>query len=135
MRSQTKEIKIKLHPVSVKGKCRRTPMNTANVPMHWTLKSAWKKAWEYEVWAGIQEHKKEFGKLPLNKPSIVIYLYSCREMDTDNKWSSVKPILDGLRYANVITDDKPEFTAYLNVQQIKVNHRSDERVEITIKTI
>jgi hypothetical protein len=135
MPKKTKEIKLVLHQVCIKSKCRRTPMNTANVPMHWAVKSAWKKAWEQEVWACIMEHKKEFGKLPLIKPSIIIYLYSCRIMDADGKWSSVKPILDGLRYANVIEDDKPEFISYLNVEQIKVNHRSDERVEILIKTI
>jgi hypothetical protein len=134
MREQTKEIKIKLHPVSVGKKIRRTPMNTANVPMHWAVKSAWKKAWEQEVWAGVQEHKKEFGKLPYGKASIIVYLYNVRQMDTDGAYASCKPILDGLRYAGVIIDDSPRYITF-NVEQIKVNHKCDERVEIFIKTI
>jgi hypothetical protein len=134
MPKKTKEIKLVLHQVCIKSKCRRTPMNTANVPMHWAVKSAWKKAWEQEVWACIMEHKKEFGKLPYGKASIIVYLYNVRQMDTDGAYASCKPILDGLRYAGVIIDDSPRYITF-NVEQIKVNHKCDERVEILIKTI
>lgn len=114
-------MKLKLHQVCVgktKITCRRVPYNTANRIMHWTVKAKWKKAWEEEVWSAVQEHKKELGKIPYKFAAITIYLYQTRLMDYDGAYSSVKPILDGLRYAGVIIDDSPKYVDLL-VKQIK----------------
>lgn len=127
-------IKLKLGQVCVgkrKITCRRVPYNTANRVMHWTKKAQWKKAWEEEVYWVVKENRKKLGKLPLKFAHIRINLSNIRLMDYDGAYASVKPILDGLRYADVIVDDSPK-DIDLEVKQFKVKHRVDEKVEIII---
>jgi hypothetical protein len=71
---------------------------------------------------------------PLHKANIFITLYTCRLMDYDGAYGSIKPILDGLTDNGIIIDDSPKFIK-LNVTQIKVNKKCDERVEMEITEI
>jgi hypothetical protein len=128
------KIILKLHQVCIgkrEIKCRRTPMNTANVPLHWSVKAQWKKAWQEEVGWAVLENRDKFGKLPLNKPRICVVVSSCKEMDIDGLYTSTKPIWDGLRLAGVIVDDNPK-NVYMAVEQKKVKHREEENVNIII---
>ncbi len=129
-------IKIKLGQVCIKksgGKfeCRRIPHNMSNQRMHWAVKSKWTNAWKEEVNGRVLEDRNKFGKLPLKMPRITIYLYAVVQFDYDGAYNAVKPILDGLKrgYAGVIEDDSPKFIT-LEVKQVKVDHKIDERVEI-----
>lgn len=128
-------IKLKLNQVCVgkrKVTCRRVPYNTANRAMHWTVKSLWKKAWEEEVYWAVIKNRKSLGKLPIKFARIEVILSNTRLMDYDGAYASVKPILDGLRYAGVILDDSPKYID-LKVKQMQVSHREDEGVEINIE--
>lgn len=129
-------IKITLGQVCVKksgGKfeCRRIPYNMANKRMHWAAKSKWTNAWKDEVTGRVMEARRKFGKLPLKMPHITIHLYAVVQFDYDGAYVAVKPVLDGLKmgYAGVIEDDSPKFIT-LEVKQIKVGKKVDERVEI-----
>lgn len=52
-------------------------------------------------------------------------------LDTDNKWASVKFILDALRKAQLIPDDR-EKDIVLSVNQTKVKHYINEGTGIVI---
>ena len=77
---------------------------------------------------------RELGKLPLLCPKVDILLYKVALYDYDGAYNAVKPLLDGLKIhggAGVIVDDSPK-DIRLEVIQIPVKHRKDERVEIKL---
>ena len=128
--------KITLGQVCIKktgGKfeCRRIPYNTSNHPMHWVIKNRWAKEWKKEVANQVMINRRKFGKLPLKFPRISVLLYAVRPFDTDGSYTACKAIVDGLKRdcTGVIKDDSPKHIN-LEVKQIKVGHKNEERVEI-----
>ena len=109
-------------------KCRMIPYNMSNGRVHWAVKKKWNDAWYAEVLAAVMGSKE---KRIFNKARILINLYKHQFFDTDGAYNAIKPVLDGLCNAGVIIDDSPKYIK-LNVEQIKVEHRKDERVEIII---
>lgn len=66
-----------------------------------------------------------------SSPRIIVFIKSCRQklLDPDNLCP--KSLIDGLRYAGLIPDDRPE-DIELIVRQEKCD-RKDERTEIEIE--
>lgn len=64
--------------------------------------------------------------------SICITSYRFRLLDERNLWD--KWIVDGLVYAGIIRDDSPQW-AKVQVEQVKVDNRAEERTEITITAL
>lgn len=59
-------------------------------------------------------------------------LCRCKLLDTDNLYASVKDLLDGIKDAGLIPDDKEE-DINLQVNQTKVSRRKDEKTVIEIE--
>lgn len=113
-------------------KCRRTPYNMSNVAIHWMRKYEWSQAWKQEVIGAVAEYINQTKKREVfEQANIVIHLYKVSLFDEDGAYTSIKPILDGLRYAKVIKDDSKKYID-LHVEQHKVGRMRDERVEIEI---
>lgn len=135
------EITLELKKACIirKGKevCRAVPLNLANNRLHWTIKRQWRLAWLYEIIYSLLPKRKEFGKLPVKKPSIRFELYTTRPMDRDGAYHSIKPLLDLLTERHkdglgIIKDDSPKELENLEVETIKVKHRTEEKTKIII---
>lgn len=113
--------------------CRSTPMNMLNRKIHWSIRSKWTHAWKDQVSIALNNFRKEIKskKYPLVKAKVIIKLFTCSLMDYDGAYGSVKPCLDSLTENGVIMDDSPKYID-LKVEQVKVNKKCDERVEMEI---
>lgn len=76
---------------------------------------------------GASERKKE------SAPRVAVRFvgYRVRPLDPDNFAGSVKDLLDGLRYAHLISGDEP-WRIRLETEQIKVGTYAEERTEIIL---
>ena len=66
------------------------------------------------------------------RPLVRFTLHRLQLLDVDAKYGSIKDLLDALRYAGAIHDDK-EGCITLEVEQVKVRHRRDQRTIIEIE--
>lgn len=69
--------------------------------------------------------------IPDRRPGVVITLFRVRLLDRDNKWASVKFLLDGICTAGLIPDDS-ECDIDLSVTQIRVAKFEHEGTGIII---
>lgn len=68
---------------------------------------------------------------PKQRPQVHFTLYRVALLDPDNKWASVKFLLDAMRYAQLIPNDR-ECDIELIVTQQKVAHRHLEGTGVEI---
>jgi hypothetical protein len=61
-----------------------------------------------------------------------IVCFRCHLCDPDNNASGVKALLDSIRYATLIPNDRPE-DIKLETDQVRVKHRSEEKTVIEIE--
>jgi Holliday junction resolvase RusA-like endonuclease len=76
---------------------------TPNAREHWTAKARQTKVWKQKVFTACW-HKRP--PKPLERARITFTRVSSVEPDFDNLAASFKAVLDGLRQAQVIVDDK-----------------------------
>lgn len=141
------EMNLELHPAICGRKIRRLP-HGPNQRMHWALKARWTKAWQESVFDAWMYRKSLIDKplKPFGKAEVTVFLYCVKLKDKDNAYGSVKPIIDALRdyteaeklkdcvRLGLIKSDDPEHLE-LKIEQIKVNHKRDEKVLINIKPL
>ena len=111
------------------------------VPPSWqNWRGHWKKTWSMkEAWrvranicANDARNRMHWDKPGAGeKASVVIVLRRVKELDHDNAYSSIKPILDGLQDA-LIFSDAPSFCE-LSVKQERVKHYTDQVTLITVE--
>lgn len=121
---------LKLDIARVGSNSRRIPHNMSNMRMHYMVKSRWTKEWKRLV----EEAFLEQATLPRprhDKSTVVVKFYSIRQFDRDGAYHAAKPVIDGLTNSGIIVDDSQDHID-LKVEQIKVNKKCDERVEIDI---
>lgn len=118
-------------PAYVGHKERRIP-HSLNARLHWAARHRWNKAWKESVQAGIWENKRRLGRMPYSRAKVVVTLHTMRLLDMDNAYTCVKPVVDALTLYGVIVDDRMDCID-LAVQQVKVSHRHDEKVTLTIE--
>lgn len=82
-------------PVTANG-CRRLG--------HWSKVSKATKSWKTSVWAMALQAGRP--NAPLAKAKLTLVRYSSVEPDFDGLVHSFKPVIDGLKLAGVILDDK-----------------------------
>ena len=70
---------------------------------HWAVKARVAREWKAAVYMRIGNNRP---KKPLLKARVTITRHSTRECDFDNLVSASKHLLDGLKYAGIILDDK-----------------------------
>ena len=127
-------MKLTLSQACIKSKgtfeCRRTPHNMSNQRMHWAVKAKWAKAWQASILTALSELTTR--PQTLARADLTIIMYKVSLYDPDGAVNSCKDLIDGLRYANIITNDTVKHIN-LNVVQIKVGHKNEEKVEINIE--
>ena len=77
--------------------------STPNARRHFHVVAKENAVWYAAVKASVGMNKPE---KPLESAKLTLTRMSTTEPDYDNLAASFKPLLDGLRYAGVITDDK-----------------------------
>lgn len=82
------------------GELPRTPNGSHG---HWRVKAAATKLWRTRVEGLARPFKPES---PLSLAKVTCTRFSSHEPDFDNLVSSFKPLVDGLKAAGVIVDDK-----------------------------
>ena len=58
--------------------------------------------------------------------------YRCRPLDPDNFAGGCKDLLDGLRHAGLIPNDRPQDIIF-ETEQVKVGTRGEERTQIVLE--
>ncbi len=69
----------------------------------WRAKAAATKMWKNLVYMAVGLKRPD---TPLERAKITLTRHSMREPDYDNLAISFKPVIDGLKFAGVIVDDK-----------------------------
>lgn len=72
--------------------------------MHWAKRKRYNDQWYVLIRAQVRPTRKKAPKM-----KVVISQMRRRLLDKDNLYGSVKPIVDGMRYAGIIRDDTPEW--------------------------
>lgn len=80
---------------------------------------------------GLPQRQEESTNSPTKRITIRFIIYRVRPLDPDNAAASGKAILDGLRYARLIPEDKPHLIKF-EVEQEKINHYKDQKTLIEI---
>lgn len=96
---------------------------------HWTRKASEIKRWKNAVYYAC--HKEKIIGIGLRRAHLELTRYSSRECDFDNLVGSFKPIVDGLKYARVIIDDKPSVIGSPIFKWVKVP-RKECRIQIKV---
>ena len=111
---------------------RRIP-HSLNARLHWAVRNNWNAAWKEAVWEQVMVNRKAFGRLPYKRARVTFTLNTIRQLDLDNAYTCIKPLLDALK-THVLTDDNPNCLE-LVVNQNRVAHTKDERVTVLIETL
>jgi hypothetical protein len=116
-------------------------LTLAGVPPSWqNWRGHWKKTWSMKKYWHGRAHlcaQDARNRMQWNLPAkgeravVTIVLHRVKELDHDNAYSSVKPILDGLQEA-LIYSDAPSFCE-LTVRQERVKHYADQLTVITVE--
>lgn len=105
----------------------------ANGRLHWAAKARLVVGAKEEAWAAMVSCRNGLSMPPASerrKLSVVVYMAG-RPFDRDNLFANAKPLVDGAKVAGWIRDDSPEWCD-LEVKQIRVTHKLDQRVEIEV---
>lgn len=112
------------------------PPSWSNRRLHWARRNAEMAVWRESAYFGSAAARvlahwicadKRFG----DRRDVEVVLHRVRLLDIDNAYSSVKPIVDGLK-GQLIADDSPEWID-LTVRQVKVSNYRQQKTVITVK--
>ena len=73
--------------------------------MHWAVRSKYNQYWQTLVRSQINNGHRA----PKTKMKVQISQMRKRKLDKDNLYSSVKPLVDALKYWKLIRDDSPDW--------------------------
>ncbi|MEY5061664.1 MAG: hypothetical protein RIS45_1585 [Planctomycetota bacterium] len=83
------------------------PSCNSAAAVHWRKRHAERQAWKSHVTGAVLAKLGRFPSKPLERARVTLTRCSSQEPDADNLASSFKFVLDGLKLAGVIEDDKP----------------------------
>lgn len=76
---------------------------------HWRHRQRNSQLWQQEIhYALIQAGESPQQRQPFERAKVHIDRRSRGELDKDNLYGCVKPVIDALRYSNVLVDDSPQ---------------------------
>lgn len=134
-------IHLKLGKVCIGKKnlqCRNVPHSPNYLNnKHWAIRMAWRNAWKEEVWGRWIEIKKDYSKieLPFKIARITPYVFAIKPQDHDNFIASLKPIIDGLKDCNIITDDDYDHIRYNPEIYVPIKTKEAEHIELMIEKL
>lgn len=73
---------------------------------HWRVRWRESKLWNEEVGLAILQAKHR--EPPYQRAQVTINRRSRGQLDDDNLWGSVKPVIDALRHAAILVNDSPD---------------------------
>lgn len=99
---------------------------------HWRHRHRDSKMWNQEIYYAVHQARVHHDA-PYEKVKVVIERRSRGELDPDNLYGSVKPVIDALRYAHVLVDDSP---AHLELEVTQsYSHKLPPRTLIKIQPL
>lgn len=84
---------------------------------HWRHRQRNQKLWRDEVFYAMRAAGYLGERIAWKRAKVTIDRRSRGELDPDNLVACVKPIIDGLRYANVIENDTPQHLELVVTQE------------------
>lgn len=127
---RTYHLTIEPQWVGTKDPKRFTLPMSLNARAHWAERRRVDQAFKEATFWACKEAKAK----PLGRARIELTHFAVRPRDRDNRYASVKAIIDAIVDAKVIPDDSDEYLD-LECLSVKVPHKDEERVEITIEEI
>lgn len=96
------------------------------IRMHFAAYKKVKDSWTWALKAATRE------KAPIPCSIVIERYYAVHAMDVDNCYATAKLPIDSLRAAGILTDDDPSCVSSLQVRQMKVGSKKEERTRIII---
>lgn len=96
---------------------------------HWRYRAKNSELWRTEIAVAVHQAGGPPAK-PYPRAKVTIDRRSRGELDPDNLVGSVKPVLDGLRYARVLVDDTPKHLELVVTQSRTCRNRPRTLIEI-----
>lgn len=85
---------------------------------HWRHRQRNSDLWQKEIhYALLAVGESPHHRQPFERAKVHIDRRSRGELDTDNLYGCVKPVVDALRYSNVLVDDNPQHLELVVTQQ------------------
>lgn len=97
---------------------------------HWRHRHRNSQVWRQEVWVAL--HQAGYSqRTPYPKARVSIDRRAHRELDPDNLVGCMKPVIDALRYADVLVDDTSDHIELVVTQTLdrKLNPRTLIEIE------
>jgi hypothetical protein len=121
-------VSFAINGVRVGSKIRAIP-HSGNARLHHHERARWNRAWREQTGLTALAHRNG-GEWPLAFAAVTVTLHSIQELDEDNAYAAVKPVVDGLKGILIVDDSREHIR--LAVKQKKVSHRAEQRVEIEV---
>jgi hypothetical protein len=110
------------------------PPTWQNRRSHWHREVQEKRVWKELTQLHAQQARIRMGWARPSEADacriVTIFLHRVRELDIDNAYNSIQPILNGLKGA-LIWDDRQRYCD-LTVRQVKVEHYADQVTRIAV---
>lgn len=101
---------------------------------HWAKRSRQQKLWDLLIFEALWR-SKQLPKKPLEKVHIRLVRHAHRTLDYDGLVGSLKPVVDSLKKAGVISDDTWPVTGAWQVDQVFRAKKSGTLLEIEINEL
>lgn len=98
---------------------------------HWAMKVKEAKKWHHAILSTSSESRPA---QPLQKAKLTLIRYSSRRPDFDGLVSSFKHVIDGLKQAKIITDDKYENIGNPQYEWMPVKS-GQGKIEVTVEEV
>lgn len=100
---------------------------------HWRHRKRNSDLWQKEIRVALAAQQYFGIQKPLNRAHVAIERRSRGQMDPDNLYGAVKPVIDALRYAGILLDDSPDHLE-LAVTQVR-SFKDPPRTRIVIQPL
>lgn len=104
--------------------------------MHWSARQVYKNQWLSlgQAWRNEWQPGARGDTLPLRQCGVIWRLVVARRRDWDNVGGMLKPVLDGMRGAELIQNDSPVCVIWLHTEQRLARKDEPEFCEMEIWT-
>ncbi len=96
----------------------------------WKVRNAITQSWKNLTCKEIYGHVRP--EKPLKNFGIVFTRHTTSPLDVDNLAGSFKPIMDALKVAGIIEDDRWSMTEDVKFKQVRVSKRKEHHISVLV---